>query len=143
MDWLLWIKAFHVAAVLFWMAALFYLPRLFVYHAESPFSSARAAMLATMERRLLKIIATPSMLAAWLFGLLLLAERGFPFPFWLWLKIALVLLLTAFHGACARWRRELLEAASPRSPRFYRIANEIPPLLAFAIVLLAILKPWG
>ena len=144
MEFYLWVKALHVVAVLFWMAALFYLPRLFVYHAAVPPESARAAMLLTMERRLLKIIATPSMLGVWILGLLLLA--GSPTIHsapWFAIKLLLVLLLSAFHGFCAKWHKDFANANNKRSERFYRLANEVPPVVAVFVVLLVILKPFG
>ncbi len=140
----LWLLAGHIIFVIFWMAALYYLPRLFAYHADVPRGAARAGMLAKMERRLLNIIATPSMCGAWGFGLLLLfvpelIDWGL---WWIWVKLALVLSLTFFHFACMGWRRGFLTDARPRSPRFYRVVNEIAPVVTIFIVILVVLKPF-
>ncbi len=135
------VLSFHIISVIFWMAALFYLPRLFVYHAQSVAASEQWRTFCVMERRLLSIIATPSMLSAWFFGLILFWQSDWT-ALWLWLKLLLVLLLSGYHGACAGWRRGFLSGSAPKSADFFRKTNEIPPILVIFIVLLVILRPF-
>jgi len=135
-----WLKSLHIIAVIAWMAGLLYLPRLYVYHAAVPVGSNRAAMLATMERRLLRGIMLPAVLMTYVFGLPLAAfhwQDG-----WLWAKLALVLPLTVFHMALAVWRRGFAEGRYPHTARFFRAVNEIPTLILIGIVLLVVLKPF-
>ncbi len=140
----LWIKAFHVIAVMFWMAALYYLPRLFVYHAECGAGSPQAQTFKVMERRLLQIIATPAMLAAWGAGLLLLAAPGAVdwAQGWIYAKLALVLGLSALHGVFMRWQRQFAQDGPMRPPLFYRRINEIAPLITILVVILAVVRPF-
>jgi protoporphyrinogen IX oxidase len=140
----LWIKALHVIAVISWMAALLYLPRLYVYHCEAAAGSAESERLKVMERRLLKTIATPAMIGAWLFGILLVLTPGGVdwHAGWWHVKLLAVILLSGFHGALSRWRKDFLADANRRSQRFYRIANEIPTVLMVIIVLMVIVRPF-
>lgn len=146
-DWLSltypWIKAFHVISVIAWMAGLFYLPRLFVYHAEkaSP-GSELDALFQVMERRLLKAIMTPAMIASWVFGLCLVLTPGVVDwgAVWPWSKAAGVLGMTGFHMWLAVRRREFAEGRNTRSGRTYRMMNEVPTLLMIVIVISVIVK---
>jgi putative membrane protein len=140
-DYYLWIRAFHIIAVIAWMAGLLYLPRLFVYHCEAEAGSKRSEMLKIMERRLLRAIMTPAMIVAFVLGAALIAIVGFEGG-WLHAKLALVLILAVNHGLMARWRRDFAEDRNRRSRRFYRIANEVPAALMAAIVILAVVKPF-
>ena len=150
MSWLSdgydWFKALHVMAVIAWMAGLFYLPRLYVYHAETAVpGSELSETFKIMERRLLKAIMNPSMIAAWLFGGLMVAALGWDYLVssgWLLAKLALVIAMTIYHMACARWRRAFEADANTRPGRFYRLANEAPTLLMVGIVILVIVKPF-
>ncbi len=137
-----WIKVGHIVSLIAWMAALFYLPRLFVYHVDAPVGSVQSETFKVMERRLLKAIMTPAMISTWVFGLWAAFEGGWWSSGWLHAKLALVLVLTAFHGACARWRKDFAADRNRRDGRFYRIANEVPTLLMLAIVVLVVLKPF-
>lgn len=138
-----WVKAAHVVAMVAWMAGLFYLPRLFVYHAEqAPPGSALDATFRVMERRLLRAIMTPAMIATWGLGLALVLMGGWWASGWLWAKLAGVLALTAFHGWCAARRRDFAEGRNARSGRRFRIMNEVPTLLLALIVVMAIVKPF-
>jgi putative membrane protein len=139
-----WIKALHVIAVIAWMAGLLYLPRLFVYHCDVPRGSAESERFKVMERRLLKQIMTPAMIAVWVLGLLLVATPGVLdwSAGWWHVKLLLVILMTGFQGGLSRWRRDFLEDRNTRSQRFYRIANEIPTLLMVVIVIMVIVKPF-
>jgi len=137
----LWLKAAHLIAMVAWMAGLFYLPRLLVYHAESAPGSQQSETFKVMERRLLRAITTPAMIATWVFGLWLAISGGWMSAGWLHLKLAFVLALSAFHGFCASAVRAFANDHNQRSSRFYRIINEIPTVLLIAIVLLAVFKP--
>ncbi|MGD9616661.1 MAG: CopD family protein [Alphaproteobacteria bacterium] len=126
------------------MAGLLYLPRLYVYHADVPPGSRRAAMLEIMERRLLRGIMLPAVVMTYAFGGLLLAVPGAVDwrQGWIWTKLALVLLLSVFHVKLARWRLDFVTGRFTNTSRFYRMVNEIPTLLMIAIVLLVVLRPF-
>lgn len=140
-----WTKSFHVIAVIAWMAALFYLPRLFVYHCAVARGSAESERFKVMERRLHKQIMNPAMMTAWTFGLLLVATPGvvawWPLNWWHF-KFAAVLAMTGFHIACSRWRRGFLEDRNQKSHRYFRMANEVPTLLMVVAVIMVIAKPF-
>lgn len=140
-----WLKAFHIISVIAWMAGMFYLPRLFVYHCDAPAGSQQSETFKVMERRLLRIIINPAMIATWLFGLLLIWMMGksaFAQSGWLHVKLVLVFLMSALHGFLARWRRDFANDSNRHSPRFYRLINEVPTLLMIGIVILAVVKPF-
>jgi protoporphyrinogen IX oxidase len=138
------IKAGHIIAVVAWMAGLLYLPRLFVYHADAPVGSAMAETFKAMERRLLRGIMTPAMIAVFVFGFVLLATPGIVdwHQGWIYAKLALVAGLTAFHHVLARWRKDFESDRNARSARFYRMVNELPALALVAIVVLVVVKPF-
>jgi putative membrane protein len=137
-----WLKAFHVVAVTAWMAGLFYLPRLFVYHAASSTGSEKSETFKVMEQRLLSVIMTPAMLATWLLGLSLVAINESWNEQWLMAKVGLVAVLTLFHFWLAARARGFLHDRNRLSGRIYRIANELPTLLLIAIVILVVVKPF-
>ena len=140
----LWIKAFHIIAVIAWMAGMLYLPRLFVYHADVVPGSPESAKFKVMERRLLKAIVNPAMIATWLLGLMLAltpASGGFA-QGWLQAKLGLVVGMSAVHGFFSRCQRDFASDANCYSPRFYRIYNEIPAALMVLIVILVVVKPF-
>jgi putative membrane protein len=140
----LWVKSFHVIAVIAWMAGLFYLPRLYVYHCSVARGSAESERFKVMERRLLKQIMVPAMLFTWFFGLLLVLTPGIVdwsgFNWW-HVKFIGVLLMTGFQGAAGKWRRNFMEDRNVKPERFYRFANEVPTVLMVVIVIMAIAKP--
>ena len=136
-----WLKAFHVIAVIAWMAGIFYLPRLFVYHAGSSIGSEKSETFKLMEQRLLSAIMTPAMVATWLLGLMLAAIGGLWSDHWLMAKIALVVGMTLFQAWLVARARDFLSDANRVSDRAYRIVNELPTLLVVAIVILVIVKP--
>lgn len=140
----LWFKALHVISVFAWMAGLFYLPRLFVYHEMSAAGSETSELLKVMERRLLRGIMMPAAIASWTFGLLTLWYAGYlsAMPAWLHVKLALVLALTVFHVLCMRWRTDFALDRRGRGDRFYRVANEMPTLLLIGIVILVVVQPF-
>jgi putative membrane protein len=138
----LWIKAIHIIAVIAWMAALLYLPRLMVYHCSAAKGSIQSETFKIMERRLLKLIATPAMIIAWLAGLWLLYETGAWLSGWMHAKFALVLGLSAMHGIMGKWVKQFAADMNMRPERFYRIANEVPTVLMIAVVVLVVVKPF-
>jgi protoporphyrinogen IX oxidase len=138
----LWLKAFHIIAVISWMAGMLYLPRLFVYHAAATPGSEQSETFKVMERRLLSFIINPAMLATWALGLWLAWDHGLFHAGWLDAKIALVLVLSGVHGFLARWVKVFAADRNPHSHKFYRIINEVPTVLMIAIVILAVLKPF-
>ena len=137
-----WIKAFHVIAVIAWMAGMLYLPRLFVYHCEAPAGSPQSEMLKVMERRLLRIIVNPAMIATWVFGLTLAWLTGAYADLWFQLKFVLVIAMSGLHGMFAATVKRFGRDANTRPQRFYRIINEVPMLLVIGIVILVIVKPF-
>jgi putative membrane protein len=137
-----WLKALHVIAVIAWMAGIFYLPRLFVYHAESAPGSDKSETFKVMERRLLRAIMNPAMIATWVFGLLVAFAGDWWAAPWLHAKLVLVLAMTGFHGWLARCRRDFEHDRNRYSARTYRIANELPTLVMILIVVLVVVKPF-
>lgn len=138
----LWIKALHIIAVISWMAGMFYLPRLFVYHVDATPGSAQSETFKIMERRLLKIIINPAMIVVWASGLWMAYANSFFLAPWLHAKLALVLLMSALHGYFVRMVKAFAADKNVRSARFFRILNEIPPVLMALIVILVVVKPF-
>lgn len=139
---MLWIKALHVVSVIAWMAGLFYLPRLYVYHTRAKPGSELSETLKVMERKLLRIINTPAMIASWATGIwLLVLTPEFLHEAYFHVKLTLLVLLTAFHGYLARCRRKFAEDRNARPEVFYRVINEIPTVLMIGIVIMVIVKP--
>jgi protoporphyrinogen IX oxidase len=138
----LWIKALHIIAVISWMGGMFYLPRLFVYHVDAAPGSAQSETFKTMERRLLRIIVNPAMAIVWLSGLWMAYAGDFFHAPWLHAKLALVLAMSALHGYFARLVKTFAADRNVRPARFYRILNELPPLLMAIIVVLVVVKPF-
>jgi putative membrane protein len=139
-----WVKSLHVISIIAWMAGLFYLPRLYVYHVEQVEQGSETdTMFQTMERRLLRAIMNPSMIASWLFGLMLVFTPGIVdwSAFWPWAKAAAVLGMTWFHMWCAARRKEFVARANTRTGRQYRMMNEVPTLLLLVIVFAVIARP--
>ena len=142
-----WTKAFHIIAVIAWMAGMLYLPRLFVYHCAAEKGSVQSETFKVMERRLLRAIINPAMIATWVLGLWLAwlgpdSRYGWFASGWLWAKIILVLALSAVHGLLARWRKDFARDRNRHSQKFYRIINEVPTVMMILIVLLVVLKPF-
>ena len=137
-----WLKAFHVIAIIAWMAGMLYLPRLFVYHADTENGSVRSETFKIMERRLLKAIINPAMIASWLLGLYLVFAGGWWKAGWLHGKLALVVAMSAMHGLYVRWLKDFAADRNTRSARFYRLWNEVPTLLMIGIVILVVVKPF-
>ena len=137
-----WIKALHVISVIAWMAGIFYLPRLFVYHADAEIGSDKSETFKVMERRLLRAIINPAMIVSWVLGLWM-AWRIFGFQGgWLHAKLAMVLALSGVHGYLSASVRKFAEDRNQKPTRHWRIVNEIPTLLMLVIVILVIVKPF-
>ena len=141
-DWYYWLKAFHVIAVIAWMAGLLYLPRLFVYHCGAAPGSEKSETFKVMERRLLRAIMNPAMIASWISGLAVAVAGDFWSEGWFHAKLGLVIVLTVAHMAMVMWRRDFAADRNTRPERFYRFANEAPTLLMIGIVILVIVKPF-
>lgn len=138
----LWIKAVHVMAVMAWMAGLFYLPRLYVYHCQVAVGSDQSALFKVMERRLLRAIMNPAMIVSWVLGLWLAYLYDYFSDGWFHAKLLMVVLMTYYHMKLARYRKDFAADANTRTETFYRIINEVPTLLMIAIVIFVIVKPF-
>ncbi|MFN3953872.1 MAG: protoporphyrinogen oxidase HemJ [Pararhodobacter sp.] len=141
-EWYLWIKAFHIMAAIAWMAGLFYLPRLFVYHVERGDNPEPNQTIEIMEEKLLRVIMNPAMIATWAMGLALVSMPGVVefSALWVWVKLFGILGMTIFHMWLARQRRILRMGQSQLSGRQYRLMNEVPTVLMVLIVLGAVVK---
>lgn len=133
-------KILHIVAVISWLAGLLYLPRIFVYHADSKIGSETDKIFQVMELKLIRFIMLPAMIATFIFGFYMVSQIGFEF-LWLHIKITFVLLLAAYHGFLSKCRKKFANGENKHSAKFYRIANEVPTILMIAIVTLVILKP--
>jgi len=140
---ILWIRAFHVIAVIAWMSGMLYLPRLFVYHTETVPGSAESERFKVMEKRLLRVIINPAMIATWFFGLLQVAIIPDIWQeHWLQAKVFLVLVMSGLHGYFAMCVKKFARDANDKPARFYRILNEVPTVLMILIVILVIVQPF-
>lgn len=138
-----WVKAFHIMAVITWMAGIFYLPRLYVYHAErSQPGDARDDVFQVMEHKLLKLIMNPSMIVVWLLGLVLVITPGIVdwSTIWPWTKGIALVVLTWFHMWLAARRKDFVAGRNTRTGRQFRLMNELPTILMVIIVLSVVLK---
>ncbi|MFC1459010.1 protoporphyrinogen oxidase HemJ [Microvirga arabica] len=138
----LWLKAFHVIAVIAWMAGMLYLPRLFVYHCDAPKDSIQSETFKIMERRLLKAIINPAMIVTWVLGLYLVWDGGWYTSGWMHAKFALVLIMSGLHGVYVRRLKEFAADKNTKPAKYYRILNEVPTVLMIGIVILVIVKPF-
>lgn len=139
-PWFHWFLAFHIISFTAWMAGMFYLPRLYVYHCQTTPGSAESERFKVMEVKLLRLIINPAMIATFIFGTLLILTPGAVdwHAAWWWTKLIAVFLMTGFHGALSRWRKDFLNDRNRHSEKFYRIANEIPTVLFIIIVLVVV-----
>ena len=139
----LWVKALHIIAVMAWMAGMLYLPRLFVYHADSKIGSDKSETFKIMERRLLRIIINPAMGLAWVFGgLMLYANPDLFHHGWVHVKLTAVVLMTALHHLYVRWWKAFEKDENKHPAKYFRLWNEAPTLLMVIIVLMAVAKPF-
>lgn len=148
MSWLIaaypWIKACHIISIVAWMAGLLYMPRLFVYHAEARRGSSASETFKVMERRLLRGIMNPAMVAAYGFGILLALTPGVVdwSRGWIYIKFGGVAGLTVIHHLLAVWRKKFAADQDTHSARFYRLINEVPTVLLILIVIMVVVKPF-
>jgi putative membrane protein len=142
-DYIDWVKALHVIFVITWMAGMLYLPRLFVYHTQTKPGSESSERFKVMERKLLRGIVNPSMIAVWILGPTLAWLTGAYLDIWLQIKFALVIVMSGIHGYLVRCWRNFEADRNIRSERFYRILNEVPAVLMIFIVILAVVKPFS
>ncbi len=138
-----WLKAAHIIAMVAWMAGLFYLPRLFVYHAEAEPGSDKSETFKVMERRLHAVIMRPAMIATWVFGLALAWLGQWWHAPWFIAKVCLVLVLSGFDGWLGARVREFANDQNTRSAKSYRIANELPTVVLIVVVILVVIKPFS
>ena len=143
-DYYEWFKALHVISVIAWMAGMLYLPRLYVYHADAKVGSDKSETFKIMERRLLRAITNPAMIASFIFGGLMLATPGaIDWSMgWIWVKIAMIVAMSGIHGLLARWRRDFEADRNVRPAKFYRMWNEAPTIPLIVIVIMVIVKPF-
>lgn len=142
-DYYDWFKVLHIISVISWMAGLFYLPRLFVYHTKVEVGSEQDKMFQIMERKLLRIIMNPSMIGTYVFGLIVAYIYGFEaLGTWFHIKMMAVIFLTMMHGLMARWRKDFTEGKNKHSDRFYRILNEMPVIAMVIGVIMVVIKPF-
>jgi len=137
-----WIKAFHVIAVMSWMAGMLYLPRLFVYHCGAEVGSRQSETFKIMERRLLRGIINPAMLLSWTLGLWMVYDGAWISTHWLQCKLLLVVALSGIHGMLVRWTKDFAVDRNRHTERFYRFMNEVPAVLMAGIVILVVIKPF-
>lgn len=142
-DYFNWIKAAHIIAMVCWFAAIFYLPRLFVYHAMSDDKISHERFI-IMERKLYRGIMTPAMIATWIFGLwmVVLGWEVYKTQGWLHVKLLLVVLLSGYHGACGFYRKKLMDNPHYKTHKFWRWFNEVPVFALVIIVILVVVKPF-
>lgn len=143
-EYYLWFKALHIISVIAWMAGMLYLPRLYVYHADAEIGSVQSETFKIMERRLLRAIVNPSMIAAFIFGGLMLFTPGFIdwSMGWIWVKLAMIAVMVTIHGLFARWRRDFEADRNVRPAKFYRMWNEAPTIPLIVIVIMVVVKPF-
>lgn len=141
-----WLKAFHLIAVIFWMAGLLYLPRLFVYHSTSKPGGELEAKMIEAEQKLMRIIMNPAMIVAFILGVILIGYNQqfgvFNTSLWLWIKLVLVFTLMGYHGFLSKQRKLFAAGERPKSEKFFRRINEIPAIFTIIIVIMAIVKPF-
>ena len=142
-NYIPWILAAHIIAVIAWMSAMLYLPRLFVYHTETKPGSESSERFKVMERRLLKGILNPSMIAVWILGPLLAWLTGAYLDTWMQIKFVLVLIMSGVHGFYVRCWRDFANDRNTRSAKFYKIINEVPAVLMVLIVILVKVQPFS
>ncbi len=142
-EYYLWIKAFHILSVISWMAGMLYLPRLYVYHADAQAGSDKSETFKVMERRLLRGIVNPAMIASWIFGgLMLWANPDLLSQGWVHVKLTALIGMQGVHFLLVRWRVRFAQDQNTHPANFYRVWNEVPTVLMILIVMMAVLKPF-
>ena len=142
-EYYYWLLSFHIISVISWMAGMFYLPRLFVYHTRLEKGSYASEMFKEMERKLMRIIINPAMTAAWIFGLALsFGQDSWSAGGWFYIKFVAVLLMSGFHGYLSKWRRAFEKDENKHPEKYFRMMNEVPTILMIIIVFMVFLKPF-
>lgn len=142
-EYYYWLLSLHIISVISWMAGMFYLPRLYVYHTRLESGSDASEMFKEMERKLLRYIINPAMCATWLFGLALsFGQDSWNAGGWFYIKFSAVIILSGFHGYLSKWRKEFMRDENTHSEKFYRMMNEVPTVLMMIIVFMVFLKPF-
>jgi len=141
-DTYLWVKAFHIIFVIFWMAGMFMLPRYFAYHSQYSVGSDEDGKWIERELKLMRIIINPAMTIAWVMGILLVLNIGFDAGGWLHAKLLLVFILSGFHGMLSRWRKDFAAGTRKRTEKFYRRVNEVPAIFIILVVILVMVRPF-
>lgn len=142
-EYYYWLLSLHIISVISWMAGMFYLPRLFVYHTRLENGSSASEMFKEMERKLMRIIINPAMIAAWIFGLALsFGQDSWSAGGWFYIKFAAVLLMSGFHGYLSMWRRAFERNENKHPEKYFRMMNEVPTILMIIIVFMVFLKPF-
>ena len=140
MNTYLLFKSLHLISVISWMAGLLYLPRIFMYHADTDISKETSKIFKVMEKKLFTIIMTPAFLLTWISGLSMTHYLGF--DFWLILKLFFVAMLTIYHFLCRKWLKDFANDNNKIKSKFFRITNEIPAVFLIAIIVLVVFKPF-
>lgn len=142
-EYYYWLLSFHIISVISWMAGMFYLPRLFVYHTRLESGSYASEMFKEMERKLMRIIINPAMISTWIFGLALsFGQDSWHAGGWFYVKIAAVTILSGFHGYLSNWRRAFERDENTKTEKYFRVANEVPTILMIVVVFMVFLKPF-
>lgn len=142
-DYYLWLKAIHIISIVTWMAGIFYLPRLLVYHSYEEAGSKTSETFKVMEYKLLKFIMTPSMIVAWIFGTLLVFAIDIDWSQgWFHVKLLMVILMSAFHGWCIRQTRIFAHDKNQHNHKYFRIMNEVPTIIFLVIIIMVVVKPF-
>lgn len=143
-DYYYWLLSFHIISVISWMAGMFYLPRLFVYHTRLEAGTDASEMFKEMERKLLRLIINPAMIAAWVFGLALsFGQDSWNAGGWFYMKFAAVIILSGFHGYLSKWRKAFERDENRHSEKYFRMMNEVPTILMIVVVFMVFLKPFS
>ena len=142
-EYYYWLLSFHIISVISWMAGMFYLPRLYVYHTRLESGSDASEMFKEMERKLLRYIINPAMSATWIFGLALsFGQDSWNAGGWFYIKFSAVIILSGFHGYLSKWRKEFLRDENTHTEKYFRMMNEVPTVLMIIIVFMVFLKPF-
>ncbi|RYE06162.1 MAG: protoporphyrinogen oxidase HemJ [Rickettsiaceae bacterium] len=142
-DYYLWFKALHIISIICWMAGIFYLPRLYVYHTRAQCGSELDITFQTMEYKLLKFVMNPAMISSYVFGIINASIYGFSaLGVWFHVKMLAVIGLTIFHMLLAKWRKDFVVGNNKHGEKFYRIANEVPTILMVMAVFMVVIKPF-
>ena len=142
-EYYYWLLSLHIISVISWMAGMFYLPRLFVYHTRLEVGSDASEMFKEMERKLMRFIINPAMTATWIFGLALsFGQDSWHAGGWFYIKFVAVIILSGFHGYLSKWRRAFERDENINPEKYFRVANEVPTILMMIVVFMVFLKPF-